>query len=221
MNVVYDVGVDEAGRGPLFGRVYTAAVVLGETVDTSLLKDSKKFHSAKKLKHVADHIREHALAWSVTYSDEKQIDNLNVLHATIDSMHRSVRGLLEKDEMRGRDVRLLIDGNYFKPMFRDDDGKVLAHTCIEHGDAEVGCISAASILAKDARDTYILELCEEHPMLKEKYMMHKHKGYGTKAHMDALALHGPTEWHRMSFGPCSGKIKEKPLKPPSYPLFEP
>jgi ribonuclease HII len=211
-----EVGVDEAGRGPLFGRVYTAAVVLPTTgLDYGRIKDSKKFNSFKKLKEVAEYIRANAVAWAVTWSDEKQIDDENILNATMDSMHRSIDEVQKKEK---NVQHVLVDGNYFKPH------PLLPHTCVERGDNTYCCIAAASILAKVARDTYIDELCAEHPYLDEVYHMRKHKGYGTKLHMEILAEHGPTPWHRMSFGPCDPKKEKKTnyrmlnAPAPSYPL---
>ena len=189
-----EAGVDEAGRGPLFGRVYTAAVILDQTFDHSRVKDSKKFTSKKKIKEASDYIKEHAVSWSITYADEKVIDEINILKATMKSMHESILSLHKKPE------HLLIDGNYFKPIVQVIDEKLvhMPYTCVEKGDNTYTSIAAASILAKVARDEYILDLCEKHPELKQ-YGIDKNKGYGAKIHMEAIKKYGITEWHRKSY----------------------
>jgi ribonuclease HII len=211
-----EIGVDEAGRGPLFGRVYTAAVVLpkDDSFDHSRMKDSKKFTSKNKkiINDVADYIKEHAITWAVTYSDEKVIDEINILQATQKSMHESIKmaanRCTEKKVLHARSqIRLLIDGNYFNTMTEYNKTRKMVepiwHTCVEGGDNKYTSIAAASILAKVARDQYIEELCAEHPELIEKYGIHTNKGYGSKKHMDGIKEHGITIWHRRSFAPCS------------------
>jgi len=197
MKECLEAGVDEAGRGPLFGRVYTAAVILDHTFDHSRVKDSKKFTSKKKIKEASDYIKEHAVAWSITYADEKVIDEINILKATMKSMHESILSLQKRPE------HLLIDGNYFKPIVQVIDEKLvhMPYTCVEKGDNTYTSIAAASILAKVARDEYILDLCEKHPELKQ-YGIDKNKGYGAKVHMEAIKKYGITEWHRKSYKPC-------------------
>jgi len=198
-----EIGIDEAGRGPLFGRVYTAAVILPK--DTSFkyewLKDSKKFSSEKKILEVANYIKENALAWNVTYNDEKNIDKINIRQAVLSSMHDSVRGVMKDKE---KEYFLLVDGNDFKPYMRYENEMFLPveHQCIEGGDNKYCAIAAASILAKTERDKYILELCEENPELKEKYGIHKNKGYGTKEHLEGISNNGISQWHRKTYGVC-------------------
>ena len=189
----FQVGIDEAGRGPLFGRVYAAAVILNEGFDVTRVKDSKKFTSEKKRKEAAEYIKANSV-WNVAYMDEKVIDQINILHATMRAMHEAVLGLPSMN------LYLMVDGNYFKPLFRKigEDIQMVPFTCIEKGDALHPCISAASILAKVAHDEYILELCQEHPEL-DKYGLVKNKGYGTKQHCDAIREHGLSSWHRKSF----------------------
>jgi ribonuclease HII len=188
------VGIDEAGRGPLFGRVYAAAVILNEGFDISRVKDSKKFTSEKKRKEASHYIQANSV-WKVAYVDETVIDQINILQATMRAMHEAVLGLSTKASMH-----LMVDGCYFKPLFRVVDGEMgmVPFTCIEKGDALHPCISAASILAKVARDEYVLELCQTHPEL-EKYGLMKNKGYGTKQHCDAIRTYGLSPWHRKSF----------------------
>lgn len=198
-----EIGIDEAGRGPMLGRVYTAAVVLpkDDSFKHEMMKDSKRFHSDKKIKEAAEYIKENALAWAVAYSTEQTIDSENIRNATHMAMHGAIRQIVAKDKV----YHLLVDGNDFRPytVFREDIGLTqIPHTCIEGGDNKYTPIAAASILAKVARDEYIAELCTANPVLNERYEILKNKGYGTKAHMDGILEHGITEFHRKTFGIC-------------------
>ena len=197
-----EIGVDEVGRGPMFGRVYTAAVVLPKdnSFDHSKMKDSKKFHSKKKIKEVSDYIKTNAIHWSIKWEDEKVIDEINIRNATHSAMHKSIKEIYKV----GKDTLLLIDGNDFKPfvIFNKTHLEQVPHITIEGGDNKYSSIAAASILAKVARDEYIQELCKEYPELIEKYDLEKNKGYGTKKHMDGIRNYGITEWHRKTFGIC-------------------
>jgi len=206
---IYEIGVDEVGRGPLFGRVYTAAVVLPKSIDTfdhARMKDSKRFHSTKKIKDVADYIRENAVAWSVSYEDEKVVDSINILQATQKAMHTCIKDVITRLPKDHSTVQLLIDGNYFKPITKMNKERgmieTLSHICIEGGDNKYTAIAAASILAKVARDEYIAGLCQQYPSLDEKYGISSNKGYGSKRHLDGIKEHGITIWHRRSFGIC-------------------
>jgi len=195
--VQYEGGIDEAGRGPMFGRVYSACVILPHnhpTFQYNTIKDSKRFSSKNKLYEVYNHIKEYAIDYCVAYEDETTIDSVNILQATQLSMHKAVRGL------RYRPQHLIVDGNYFKP-FHDTDG-VVPFTCVEGGDDRYFSVAAASILAKVERDLYIEELCDQYPDLDEKYGLLSNKGYGTKRHIDGIKEHGITQWHRRTFGIC-------------------
>jgi len=199
---ILEIGIDEAGRGPLFGRVYTGAVILPKDVDFDFdkMKDSKKFSSVKKINEVAEYIKEKALAWSVTYNDEKVVDNINIRQSVLSSMHNSIKNVMDNDN----EYLLLVDGNDFRPymMFKDDEYLPVKHICIEGGDNKYCAIAAASILAKTERDKYIEELCDENPELKERYGIDKNKGYGTKTHLDGIKNFGITKWHRKTYGIC-------------------
>ena len=203
----YEIGIDEVGRGPMFGRVYTAAVILpkSDVFDHSKMKDSKRFSSKKKINEVAEYIKQNAIAYAVTYETEDVIDKINILQATHSSMHKAVRAILEKKEVDDK-VLLLVDGNNFKPYMCFDKTTGLYsqinHKCIEGGDNKYTAIAAASILAKVERDKYIEELCNEYPHLDERYDLLSNKGYGTKAHMDGIKEHGITAWHRRTYGIC-------------------
>jgi ribonuclease HII len=189
---IIEIGVDEVGRGPLFGRVYTSAVILppnknadlenadGFNFDYSRIKDSKKFHSKKKINEVANYIKEHAVAWTVAYMDESIIDEVNILQATQMSMHKCINEIIQNNHMSLENTLLLIDGNYFKPITLFDKTTNQLNTynyvCVEGGDNKYASIAAASILAKVARDEYIQELCEQHPNLIEHYGIDSNKG---------------------------------------------
>jgi ribonuclease HII len=204
-----EIGVDEAGRGPMFGRVYVGAVVLpkdAKLFDFSKMKDSKKFTSESKIKEAAEYIKTHAVAWSVVYAEHDEIDRVNIRRATIDCMHKAIRETIcDKLNTTGDRAYLLIDGNDFIPMMELINGESymqIPHICVEGGDNTYAAIAAASILAKVARDEYIGEMCKQHPELAEKYDLANNKGYGTKKHMDGIREHGITQWHRRSFGIC-------------------
>jgi len=211
-----EIGVDEAGRGPLFGRVYAAAVILpkDDSFNHSLMKDSKKFHSKKKIQEVADYIKQNALAWAVCYEDEKTIDEINILQASQSAMHKSIKEVVKKYSKNGKNtdtdkLKLLIDGNYFKPLtIIHSNMKIeqMEYTCIEGGDNKYSAIAAASILAKVERDNYIDELCKEFPDLIEKYSLDSNKGYGAKKHLEGIKKYGITIWHRRSFGICKNYL---------------
>jgi ribonuclease HII len=212
---IVEIGSDEAGRGPLFGRVYSAAVVLpkDDSFDHHKMKDSKKFHSKKKIEEVADYIKENAIAWSVKYADEATIDTINILQATQQAMHEAIvdvktQMLQLNTNLKPSDILLLIDGNYFNPLthFNKAMNKIetIPYKMIEGGDNKYTSIAAASILAKVARDKYIEDLCDENPELAERYAIDSNKGYGAKKHLDGIKQYGITKWHRRSFGICKG-----------------
>jgi len=188
---IIEAGVDEAGRGPLFGRVYAAAVILNPEIkyNLNLIKDSKKI-SKKKLPISESYVKQISIDWSVGYSTAERIDEINILHATQEAMHKAIDGLNIKPEF------LLIDGNYFTPY------KDVQCNCIISGDDTYLSIAAASILAKTARDRYIEELCEADPSLDEKYNIKSNKGYGSAKHIEGIKKYGITEGHRKTFGIC-------------------
>lgn len=211
---IYEIGVDEAGRGPLFGRVYAAAVVLpkDDSFDFSKMKDSKKFHSKKKIEEVAEYIKQNALAWHVSYEDERKIDEINILQATQQAMHAAINEVRKKIKEDNEMLKpyLLIDGNYFKPveLFNKMTNKfeIVPFITVEGGDNKYASIAAASILAKVERDRYIEQLCEMNPELSERYGIDSNKGYGAKRHMDGIKQYGITIWHRRSFAPCKNYV---------------
>ncbi len=202
----YEIGVDEAGRGPMLGRVYSAAVILpkDDSYKHELMKDSKRFTSDKKIREAERYIKENAIAWAVAYCTEQEIDNTNILKATHSAMHKAIKSVIAKTSADNKDYLLLIDGRDFKPLvsFKDDKLQQTPFVCIEGGDNKYTAIAAASILAKVARDDYIEELCRDNPELIEKYNIIKNKGYGTKEHMDGIEKYGISIFHRKTFGVC-------------------
>jgi len=174
-------GVDEAGRGPLAGPVCAAAVILPPETELPGLNDSKQL-SEKKREQLFPLIREAALAWSVAFASVEEIEELNILGATYLAMNRAISGLSLKPALA------LIDGNRNR-------GIEVPSRCIVHGDACCASIAAASILAKVSRDHLMLRLAEQYP----QYGFERHKGYGTKAHYEALRQYGPCPAHRPSF----------------------
>lgn len=179
-------GVDEVGRGPLAGPVVTAAVILSpDDPYLGKYRDSKKVAEKKRLK-LYHHIRKHAVCYAVTMATVDEIDDLNILHATMLSMRRSVEALSSMPS------KVLVDGN------RIPDLAVPAEAIIG-GDDSVQEIAAASIIAKVVRDRLMYWLDAKYP----GYQFSKHKGYGTKVHMDALREHGPCIAHRKSFAPIA------------------
>ncbi|MGB1220539.1 MAG: ribonuclease HII [Alcanivoracaceae bacterium] len=186
-------GVDEVGRGPLVGAVVTAAVVLDPARPIPGLADSKKL-TEKRRQALAVAIREQALAWALGRAEPAEIDELNIFHATLLAMRRAVAALPQAPDA------VLVDGN-----------RVTEFGCpaeaVVKGDGRVPAISAASILAKVARDEEMVALHARHP----EYGFDRHKGYPTRAHLDALAAHGPLPEHRRSFGPVATVISQGKL----------
>ena len=178
---VYLAGVDEAGRGPLAGPVFAAAVILDDDVVIDGINDSKKL-SEKKRDELYNIIKEKAAAYSICAVSEARIDEINILQATLQAMRGAVEGLDIKPDY------VLIDGN-------KGPGLKEGHETVVKGDSKSMSIAAASILAKVARDRYMLRMAKKYP----GYGFEKHKGYGTKAHYDAIEKLGVSEIHRRSF----------------------
>lgn len=201
---INEIGVDEVGRGPMFGRVYAAAVILPKdsSFKHELMKDSKKFSSKKKLEETAKYIRENCVKYAIGYEDESYIDKQNIKVATYAAMHKAIKNLVSTS----KEYRILVDGNDFKPVTYMDSAtemiKEVPAVCIVGGDNIQSSIAAASILAKVERDTYICDLCAEYPKLDENYDLIKNKGYGTAKHMAGIRQYGISQWHRRSFGLC-------------------
>lgn len=177
-----EAGCDEAGRGCLAGSVYAAAVILPEDYVNESLNDSKQL-TAKRRYELRDEIERDALAWAVGIVTPAEIDEINILNASILAMHRALDGLKLRPEA------IIVDGNRFKPY------NFIPYTTVVKGDGKYLSIAAASILAKTYRDDYMDRLAQEYP----QYGWTENKGYPTKAHREAIAEYGITPYHRKSF----------------------
>lgn len=182
-------GVDEAGRGPLAGPVVAAAVILDDLHPIAGLNDSKKL-TAKRREKLFDEIKAKALCFSIAQASVQEIDEINILQATMLAMKRAVEGL------RLKPVKVLVDGNRLPAI------DIRAEAIVQ-GDALVPAISAASILAKVHRD----RLCEEMHARYPQYGFDQHKGYGTALHLAALQAHGPADCHRLTFAPVARSVR--------------
>ncbi|HNQ67004.1 MAG TPA: ribonuclease HII [Bacteroidales bacterium] len=185
-----EAGCDEAGRGCLAGPVYAAAVILPHDYTNKLLNDSKQL-TEKQRDKLRPEIEKDAIAWAVAYIDNKEIDKINILTASICAMHKAVDQLGKKPEL------LLIDGNRFKPY------KDICHKCIIKGDSLFMSIAAASVLAKTYRDEYMYKIHLEHP----EYGWDKNKAYPTKFHRNAILKYGITKYHRLSYKLTDTQLK--------------
>jgi ribonuclease HII len=189
-----EVGLDEAGRGCLFGPVFTAGVIWNETFHDDI-KDSKRL-TLKKRNKMQIYIKENSVCYSVTKIDNDIIDNKNILNATLDGWRQCLDEITEKKNI---DL-ILVDGPNFNG-YINKNLDIISHICINGGDNKYIPIAAASILAKTYRDDYINKLVDENPELN-KYDIKNNKGYGTKKHLEAIKEYGITKWHRKSFGIC-------------------
>ena len=179
---VLEAGCDEAGRGCVAGPVYAAAVILPPRLRIPLLNDSKKLSLATR-NLLREQIEKKAVAWAVASCSEREIEKYNILNCSILAMQRAVQQLSTRPE------HLLIDGNQFKPF------DFYSYTNIVKGDAKYKSIAAASILAKTHRDEYMIQLSEKYP----EFGFEKHKGYGTKKHLEAIQEFGYLICHRKTF----------------------
>ena len=215
----FEIGIDEAGRGPLFGRLYVAAAVLPKdnTFQHEKMRDSKTIKSRKKIQELAQYIKTNAIAWHIQYVEADVIDTINIRQAVLMAMHECAKQVIIQLKTKTRDIdlsgetyereyMLLIDGNDFTPHTTFDEItqslKQIQHETIEGGDNKYTCIAAASILAKNERDTYMEQLCDKYPILNERYGLAKNMGYGTKLHRDGIEKYGITQWHRKTYGLC-------------------
>ncbi len=177
-----EAGCDEAGRGCLAGPVVAAAVILPKNYKHPVLNDSKKLTTAQRAE-LKEEIMGSAIAWKVAFVGSSEIDKMNILRASIKAMHLAIEGLRKQPQF------LLIDGNRFYP-YRD-----IGHETIIKGDGLFFPIAAASVLAKTFRDEYMEKIHSEYP----DYEWDRNKGYGTRAHRDAILKYGITPYHRKSF----------------------
>lgn len=193
-------GVDEVARGTFIGPVISACVVLpSEFPDDNYkqIKDSKKL-SEKKRDFLANYIKENCITYGIGEASIKEIDDINILNATMRAMHRAIDVAYKKSTID----YLYIDGPNFKPYIPPGyDNDMIEFECVPKGDSKYLTIAAASILAKDYHTKYIKELVINNEILK-LYDIQKNKGYGTKSHLDAIHKHGITDFHRKTFGIC-------------------
>ena len=217
-----EVGLDEAGRGCLFGRLYVGAVIFPKEYDVffdngvglNAIKDSKKL-TERKRNILFDYVKECAIETTVSYSEVEEIDKVNILQADILAMHRAL------DLFETPFQRILVDGDYFKSYSKDK--KIIQHHTIVDGDASYLSIAAASVLAKVSRDKWIEEICKTNPEYDTNYSLLSNKGYGTPAHMKGIKTHGVVVEHRTSFAPVREALglpvekKEKKSKTPLKP----
>lgn len=181
-----ETGCDEAGRGCLAGPVFAAAVILPENISIPSLNDSKQCSEKLRLR-LRDVIEKEALYFSVVAVSPEEIDQINILNASIEGMHRAINALGVTPE------HIIVDGNKFKPYIKE--GKTIPHQCIVKGDGKYCSIAAASILAKTYRDDYMWQLAKEYP----QYGWEKNCGYPTKEHREAILKYGITPHHRQSY----------------------
>lgn len=178
-------GLDEAGRGSLFGPLFVGCVIWDNNIIHKDLKDSKKISAKKRIK-MAEFIKQNAISYSIEMADVKEIEFSNILKANMNAMHRAISKLSKKPD------KLIIDGGYFRPY------QGIPHECIIKADSSILCVSCASILAKVAHDEFIMKLILENKEL-EKYDLQNNMGYGTAKHIQAIKEYGYTEQHRKTF----------------------
>ena len=210
-----EVGLDEAGRGCLFGRLYVGAVAFSNDEEDFFdhgatlkeIKDSKVI-SKRKRAILSDYIEDCALATSVAYAEAAEVDALNVLQADLACMHRALDALVVPVE------RVLVDGDHWRP-YKDTEGYAIVD-----GDAQYLAIAAAGILAKVARDKWVESVVETHPEWDAQYGLGRNMGYGTVVHMEGLKKHGATLEHRRTFAPVAAAmglpVKEKRMYPKKF-----
>jgi ribonuclease HII len=206
-----EVGLDEAGRGCLFGRLYVGAVVFSNELE-DFFDHGAELHSIKDSKLLTkrrrdilyDYVRECALDQSVAFAEVDEIDRINILQADLMAMHRAL------DDLEVPVERVLVDGDHWRP-YKDTEGYAIID-----GDAQYLAIAAAGILAKVSRDRWVESVVAEHPEWDTRYSLSTNMGYGTAAHMKGITEHGVCEQHRRSFGPVRAALglplKEKFIK---------
>lgn len=190
-----EVGVDEAGRGPIIGRVYAGAVIWPNDLTTTIIKDSKKYNKICDREKAYDYIVENAIAYGVGFVEPEEIDSLGIYKSVIKAMHVAIQKTYINPD------HILVDGNHFQP-FSDQYDTFPSFTTVIGGDNTYISIAAGSVLAKVEHDRYINHLCNQYPIL-EKYDLRNNKGYGTQSHMLAIQKYGVTQFHRQSFKSCT------------------
>ena len=194
MSGIVEAGCDEAGRGPLAGSVFAAAVILPPDFTDEVLNDSKQLTERQRyaLREVIEH---EAVAWAVAEVTAEEIDRINILQASITGMHRALAALKDKQRQPIMPEHIIVDGNKWKPYVPEGGLLEIPARTVVKGDATYMSIAAASVLAKTYRDDYMLRLHEQYPM----YGWDENKGYPTAAHYEAIQKYGVTPYHRKSF----------------------
>ena len=194
MSGVVEAGCDEAGRGPLAGSVFAAAVVLPADFKSELLNDSKQLTERQRYA-LREVIEREAVAWAVAEVSAEEIDRINILQASLLGMHRALDGLRKIDGTQLVPEHIIVDGNKWKPYVPEGGLLEVPARTVVKGDGTYMSIAAASVLAKTYRDDYMLRLHEQYPM----YSWNENKGYPTQAHYEAIQKYGVTPYHRKSF----------------------
>lgn len=190
-------GLDEAGRGPLIGRVYAGCVWWNPEISSTIIKDSKKYATREDREKAYEYIIQNSLCWGVGYVEPWEIDSINIRNAVFKAMKNAI------EDSKICPQHLLVDGDSFV-YYGDHFGNLPSYTTVIEGDNKYTCIAAASVIAKVEHDRYIRKLCEDNPELKldEKYGLLSNFGYATEKHREGIRNHGITKWHRKSFKSC-------------------
>jgi ribonuclease HII len=207
-----EIGLDESGRGPCFGRLYTAGVIWPTNLDDdktrALVKDSKKI-TVSAMKASYEYVVTHAIEWHVDYATVQEVEQYGPLKADMLSLHRCL------DLFNAKADHILMDGNYFKPNYKN-----IKCTTVVKGDALYYSIAAASIIAKYTRDRYIIELCHSYPLLDIYYSLSSNKGYLTKKHQDGIDRYGISDYHRKTYKCCKKKALISLIKKKITPIIK-
>lgn len=195
-----EVGIDEVGRGCLFGPVCTCAVYVPASVEipeTLKIRDSKKTTPKQRQKIMEFVLNTPSIKFETCLIDNTRIDEINILQATFEGMHKAI------DSLKIMPEHLLVDGNNFRIYTNPKTGEIIPHKCVKQADDKYLHVSLAANIAKYTRDLWIEKLCQMNPVLDEYYSLSSNKGYGTKSHMEGIRQYGITRYHRQSFSPCS------------------
>ena len=196
-NNINEIGLDEAGRGPLLGPVYAGAVIWDDNLECKYIKDSKKLTKIRRKK--AFHwIMENVKYWGVGFASEKEIDDINILQATKLAMDRAIENLHKKT----KDSKLIIKNMIIDGVYWEKHKFPYPVESIVKGDNKYFSIACASIIAKEFHDKHILEMIEKNPEIDKRYNLSKNMGYGTLAHLDGIKKYGVCQFHRKSFKCC-------------------
>jgi ribonuclease HII len=201
----YTIGIDEVGRGTLFGNVVACGVIIPETFPDDIylqIKDSKKL-SKKKREFLSNYIKTNAICYSICEITPEEIDKINILQASLKAMSNCVYNIMKNNKIN----KIIVDGNHFNPIMNNDEDKIIEIECIPKADNIYLAVACASILAKVYHDNQIIKLLEEEPDLN-KYDLKNNMGYATLKHRKAIELYGIHKLHRKSFRSCKEQINK-------------